>query len=397
MGISPPRLIAENHQFRNLTEVWLEGDHYKWRAMRANGVPERLCSGDAPDYEKFLAFVQTIPYTLRNPLYHWSHLELQRYFNIGLPINEDNAPRIWAQANECLASPEYRVQGLLKSQRVGVVVTTDDPVDPLDHHQRHGSQEPDTCLYPAFRPDAALRIENPVRFNEWCDRLASVCQRPIRDLPDFLEALRLRHDFFHAQGCRLSDHGLESCLAETVDEDTAARIFRQAREGQSVTPLEVRQLGSHLMLFFGKLDAARGWTKQLHLGALRNNNQHLAGRIGADAGADSIGDFPQAGALAWYLNALDREESLPKMILYNLNPADNYLVATMAGNFYGEGLPGKDSVRERLVVFGPDRGDDLADQRPLQHRLAPPIHRHDHRFTKLFIIPPSRVLSSIAL
>jgi glucuronate isomerase len=336
-----PQWIAEDHRFQNLYEIWLAGDHYKWRAMRSNGVAERYCTGEATDYEKYEAFVRTVPYTLRNPLYHWSHLELLRYFDIDLLINEDSAPAIWKKANALLATPEFSVQGLLEKNRVAVVVTTDDPADSLEHHQRIKAQGRACRVYPAFRPDKALVVGQPQVFNAWLEKLAAVSNIDTSSFAGFLSALENRHAFFHEQGCRLSDHGLESCFAADCDETEAARIFDRARAGTAASSEERQKFGSCLMLFFGRLDSARGWTKQLHLGALRNNNTRALHALGPDTGFDSIGDFPQAAALSFYLNRLDATNELPKIILYNVNPADNYAFATMMGNFQDGSIPGK--------------------------------------------------------
>ena len=336
-----PQQIAVNHRFRNLYEIWLAGDHYKWRAMRANGIAERFCTGDAGDEEKYAAFVRTVPYALRNPLYHWSHLELLRYFGIDDLISEETGGSIWKRANAQLAEPDFGVHGILAKNRVAVVVTTDDPADSLEYHRQIREQGLKTRVYPAFRPDAALQIGQSAAFNAWCGRLSAVTHSDLATFADFLAALKQRHDFFHEQGCRLSDHGLESCFAAECDEKQAAQIFARARRHEAVTPEEARQFATYLMLFFGHLDAARGWTKQLHLGALRNNNSRMRQSFGPDAGFDSIGDFPQAAALSFYLNRLDSNGDLPKVILYNLNPSDNYLLATMAGNFQDGSMPGK--------------------------------------------------------
>jgi glucuronate isomerase len=336
-----PKQIAENYHFRNLYDIWLAGDHYKWRAMRANGVAERFCTGDASDEEKYQAFIRTVPYTLRNPLYHWSHLELLRYFGIDDLINEESGASIWKRANAQLAAPDFNVHGILDKNRVAVVVTTDDPADSLEYHQQIRAQGLKTRVYPAFRPDAALNVLQPGAFNAWCDRLSAAANSDVATFADLLAALKSRHDFFHEQGCRLSDHGLESCFADECDEAQAARIFDRARRGETVTPEEARQYASYLMLYFGHLDAARGWTKQLHLGAMRNNNSRMRQAAGPDTGFDSIGDFPQAAALSAYLDRLDRNGDLPKMILYNVNPNDNYLLATMAGNFQDGSVPCK--------------------------------------------------------
>jgi glucuronate isomerase len=337
----PPKQIAENYRFRNLYDIWLAGDHYKWRAMRANGVAERFCTGDASDEEKYHAFVRTVPYTLRNPLYHWSHLELLRYFGIDEIINEDSAPAIWKTANAQLAAPEFSTHGILEKNRVAVIGTTDDPVDSLEHHIQIRSQGLKTRVYPTFRPDAALKVDQPTAFNAWCTKLSAVANVDLCSLPDFLAALKRRHDFFHEQGCRLSDHGLEACFAAECDEKQAAQIYLKARRGDAATPEETQQFGAFLMLYFGYLDATRGWTKQLHLGAMRNNNTRARQTLGPDTGFDSIGDFPQARALAFYLDRLNQNSDLPKMVLYNLNPNDNYVLASMAGNFQDGAIAGK--------------------------------------------------------
>ena len=338
----PPEEIAGNRRFENLFQIWLAGDHYKWRAMRANGVPEDLITGNATsDYEKFLAYARTVPFTVRNPLYQWSHLELRRYFGIELLINERNAPRIWELANAKLRTPDLSTHGILTRFRVAVVCTTDDPTDTLDHHLAVRKTGLTTQIYPAFRPDRALLVHQPSGFNPWCDRLAARTGLELKDFAGFLEALRRRHEFFHSVGCRLSDHGMDYVPAEDCTEREAAAIFAHVRAGTGVTPEQWAKYASFLMLFFGRLDAARGWTKQLHLGALRNNRTRLLQRLGADSGVDSTGDFPQARSLARFLDRLDSEGQLPKTILYNLNPADNYVFASMAGNFQDGGIPGK--------------------------------------------------------
>lgn len=337
----PPRDIAENRQFNNLFEIWLEGDHYKWRAMRANGVPERFVTGNAAPFEKFRAWAATVPHTLRNPLYHWTHLELKRYFGVDELLNEDSAVRIWKRANELLATPAFTTQGLLKKFKVTHLCTTDDPADDLKPHQSLAASKLATRVLPAFRPDRALGVHQPKAFNEWLGRLAEGADIEIRNLDTFLSALQRRHDFFHAQGCRLSDHGLNQCFADFPTEKAAAAIFAKARAGRAVSALEQVQFASFMMLFFGRLDAAKGWVKQLHLGALRNNNTRLLTQLGPDTGFDSIGDFPQASALSAYLNRLDAENCLPRTIIYNVNPADNYVFGTMIGNFQDGTIAGK--------------------------------------------------------
>ncbi|EDY22266.1 Glucuronate isomerase [Chthoniobacter flavus Ellin428] len=336
-----PRDIAENRQFENPFEIWLEGDHYKWRAMRSNGVAERFCTGDATPLEKFKAWAATVPHTLRNPLYHWTHLELLRYFGISDLLDESNAERIWHEINEQLTSPEFSTRGILKRFRVTTLCTTDDPTDDLAHHDTLRTSEPGTEVWPAFRPDAALAVNRPQAFSAWLQRLEIASQMEIRSLDELLEALRRRGEFFHRHGCRLSDHGLERCYAEPCSEAEAAAIFTAALEGKEVSPAEHVAYASFVMLFLGRFYAEKGWTMQLHLGALRNNNTRLRGQLGPDTGFDSIGDFPQAGPLATYLDRLDSEGALPRTILYNLNPADNYAFATTLGNFQDGSVAGK--------------------------------------------------------
>jgi glucuronate isomerase len=336
-----PKDIAENRQFKNLFEIWLEGDHYKWRAMRSNGVAERFCTGAAEPFAKFQAWAATVPHTLRNPLYHWTHLELKRYFGIEELLDEESAARIWKKANEQLATPELTTQGILKKFHVTTVCTTDDPVDDLRYHKAIAASGLSTKVLPAFRPDKALTVHQPAAFNEWVKRLEQAAGDKLSKFEEFLEALRERHGYFHAQGCRLSDHGLNHCFADVCSPKAAAAIYTKARRGQAASPQEHGQFAAFMMLFFGKLDAERGWTKQLHVGALRNNNTRLLRQNGPDTGFDSIGDFPQASSLSAYLDLLDRENALPKTILYCNNPADNYVFATMIGNFQDGTIPGK--------------------------------------------------------
>jgi glucuronate isomerase len=337
----PPKEVAENRQFRNLFEIALEGDHYKWRAMRANGVDERYCTGDAPPYEKFLAWARTVPQTLRNPLYHWTHLEQKRYFGIDELLDESSAPRVWDRANALLATDELRAHGILRKFRVKALCTTDDPTDDLAWHKAIAASSLETKVFPAFRPDKALNVHLPEMFNPWVARLEAASNTSIGKLTDFLDALRQRHDFFHQMGGRLSDHGLNHAYADFCPEAEAAAIFDQARAGHAATPREQHRFAANLMLFFGHLDAEKGWTKQLHVGARRNGNTRRFGQLGPDTGFDSIGDWPQADALGAYLDRLDQENALPKMVLYNLNPADNYTLAAMIGNFQDGSIAGK--------------------------------------------------------
>ena len=338
----PPQLIAGDHRFADLFEVWLAGDHYKWRAMRTNGVAERLCTGDAGPKEKFLAWAATVPATLRNPLHHWTHLELLRYFGIDDLLDPSTAESVWERANERLAGPGYSVHGLLERSNVAVVCTTDDPVDDLSHHRRiREANRLATRVFPTFRPDKALTVDQPENFVAWLTNLEEASGIACKNFDAFLEALESRHAFFHDEGCRLSDHGLSHCFGEPAPAAEAARIFDAARAGRAADAAAQSAFAAHLMLFFGRLDARRGWVKQLHLGAMRNNNTRLFRALGPDTGFDSIGDWPQASSLSRYLDALDSTNELPKTILYNLNPANNYVIGTMIGNFQDGSHAGK--------------------------------------------------------
>jgi len=335
----PARQILENHRFADLAEIWLGGDHYKWRALRADGVSERFITGDASPREKFDAWCATVPHTLRNPLYHWSHLELKRYFDIDVLIDSSTAARIWNEANAKLAT--LRVHDILAANKVAVVCTSDDPADSLETHEKIKRLGLATRVHPTFRPDKALAVNAPAVFNSWIEKLAGAAGTTIATFDNFLAALKTRHDAFHAIGCRLSDHGLEHAFAEACAAGEAKVIFAAARSGRAASPEDYAKFVSFLMLEFGRWDAARGWTKQLHVGALRGTNTRLLHQLGPDTGFDSIGDFPQTRALARYLDTLDATNELPRMVLYNLNPADNYPFATMIGNFQDGTVPGK--------------------------------------------------------
>ena len=334
-----PKDIAENRRFENLYEIWLEGDHYKWRAMRANGVPERYITGDATPYEKFLAWARTVPYTLRNPLYHWTHLELQRYFGVTELLDEKSAPKIWDRANAILAA-DLSTHGILKKFRVEVVCTTDDPADDLRHHRELANSSLPTRVFPCFRPDKALAIDRK-EFPRWVNQLSQAADVEIRNLNTFLEALRRRHDYFHALGCRLSDHGLDHCYATPCSDQAASEIFSKAQTQKTVCPDEHTQFASFMMMFFARLDAEKGWTKQLHLGARRSVNSAARRQLGADAGYDTIGDFPQIAPLTVYLDLLAQENVLPRTILYNVNPSDTFAFATLIGSFQDGEQPGR--------------------------------------------------------
>jgi glucuronate isomerase len=336
-----PQDIAGDRHFQNMFEICLEGDHYKWRLMRANGIPEHYCTGGADPYEKFLAWAKTVPKTLRNVAYQWTHLELQRYFDIDCLLDEDSAPKVWKQANERLKSCDLSAQGIINKFHVKALCTTDDPTDSLESHKKIRSGKLATRVFPTYRPDKALRTEDPARFNEWTNKLAASANVDVVCLRDFLSALQRRHDDFHECGCRLSDHGLDYCYAEPCTEAEAETIFAAIRAGKAIEPSQSAKFASFLMFFFGSLDAEKGWTKQLHLGAYRNANTRMGKLLGQDVGFDSIGDCPQAKSLAAYLDRLDSARVLPKMIVYNAHPENNYLFATMSGNFQDGSIPGK--------------------------------------------------------
>lgn len=338
----PPQDLAGNRQFADLFEIWLEGDHYKWRAMRANGVAERYCTGrDVSPWEKFQAWARTVPHTLRNPLFHWTHLELVRYFGIEEFLDETTAGEIWERANALLATDALRVWGILEKFQVRALCTTDDPVDDLRFHQQLRDSSLATKVFPAFRPDKALRVDDPAAWNSWVDRLGAVTNTDIRGLSEMLDALRARHDFFHSLGGRLSDHGLNTAFAAFCSDAEASVIFDRARRGQAAGEDDYRKFATYLMLHFGRLDAEKGWTKQLHLGAYRSANTRKLAELGPDTGFDSMGDWNQISSLGAYLNQLESEKLLPRLILYNVNPVQNYAFATMCGNFQDGTIPGK--------------------------------------------------------
>ncbi|GAB3634963.1 glucuronate isomerase [Hymenobacter arcticus] len=336
----PPDQIAQNRQFENITQIWLYGDHYKWRAMRTNGVNERFITGDATDWEKFEKWAETVPYTVRNPLYHWTHLELRRYFGVTELLNKDSARRIYDQCNALLQTPAYSVQGLLTKMNVKVVCTTDDPADSLEHHQDIAGQGFATQILPTFRPDKAMTPEAS-DYRAYLDKLGAAAGVNIQSYKDLQDSLRQRHDFFAAQGGRLSDHGLEQLYAADYTEEQVAAIFDKARNGQALSTLEIEQFKSAMLIFLAELDWQKGWTQQFHLGALRNNNARALRQLGPDTGWDSIGDFTQAQALSRFLDRLDSQDKLAKTILYNLNPADNDVFATMIGDFQDGSVAGK--------------------------------------------------------
>lgn len=336
-----PKDLAENRQFNNLFEIWLEGDHYKWRAMRLNGVDEKYCTGDASPEEKFHAFAATVPATLRNPIYHWSHLELARYFGIHKTLDESTAPAIWEQANSMLAQDDMTSWGILEKQKVKFIGTTDDPVDTLEHHIALKDSDCPATVAPTFRPDKAFSLEDTTAWNAWTDRLAAVVDAEMDRLDTFKSALSARVDFFDSVGCKASDHGPNRCPLRIADDAEAANTFQKARASQSLSRDEIEGFAGHILAFLGECYADKGWAMQLHLGAIRSVNAGLHRKLGADIGCDSIHDEQQVPSLALLLGELSLRGKLPKTILYNLNPADNYAFATMCGNFFESGIKGK--------------------------------------------------------
>ncbi len=336
-----PQQIAEDKQFENITQIWLYGDHYKWRAMRAHGVDEKYITGNASDEEKFMKWAETVPYTMRNPLYHWTHLELQRYFGVTEVLNQDSAKRIYDHCSALLQTKEYSVRNLLRKMNVKALCTTDDPIDNLSDHKQIAASGFEIKVLPTFRPDKAMAVDDEIIFVEYVNALAEASGQTIRSLADYKAAIKSRHDFFHAVGCRLSDHGLEHIYAEEFTNEEIELIFDRLITGKLISKKEKWQFKSAMLVYFAHLDHARGWTQQFHLGALRNNNARLLGALGPDTGFDSIGDFEQARPLSAFLNHLDSTNQLAKTILYNLNPRDNELLATMTGNFQDGTIVGK--------------------------------------------------------
>jgi len=338
----PPQQIADNYRFTNLYDIWLKGDHYKWRAMRANGVPEALCTGDASDREKFNAWARTVPHTIGNPLYHWTHLELRRPFGTtDVLLNEQSADRIWQQCNELLAQDAFSARGIMQQMKVKMVGTTDDPLDDLQHHRKLAQDSSfDVKVLPSWRPDKAFNIELE-SFLPWIQRLAQVADVNVQRFDDLRRALSQRLDHFAAHGCKISDHALDVVVFAEADDATLDGILARRLQGAAPSAEETAQFKTAVLVWLGSEYARRGWAQQYHIGALRNANHRQFDILGPDVGFDSINDAPLAIPLARLLDAQNRNNALPKTILYCLNPRDNEVLATMAGNFQGEGEPGK--------------------------------------------------------
>ncbi|TNF43369.1 MAG: glucuronate isomerase [Bacteroidetes bacterium] len=336
-----PKQIADDVRFENITQIWLYGDHYKWRAMRTNGVDEKYCTGNASDWEKFEKWAETVPYTLRNPLFHWTHLELKKFFGIEKVLSPATAKEIWDECNAKLQLPEYSVRGIIRMANVHTICTTDDPVDSLEYHRQIKESGFEVHVLPAWRPDKAMAVENVKSFNEYLDKLAYAANMNISSFADLMTALDNRHQFFHDNGCRLSDHGLETAIAEDYTNSEIELIFSKIRGGADLSQAEILKFKSVMLYEFGIMDHSRGWAQQFHIGALRNNSTRLFNQLGPDVGLDSIGDFEIARPLSKLLDRLDMNNKLAKTVLYNLNPRDNELMGTMIGNFQDGSVPGK--------------------------------------------------------
>ena len=335
-----PKDLAQNRRFANLTEIWLEGDHYKWRAMRANGEPEKFCTGTAPAYEKFLSFARTVPKTVRNPLHHWTHIELKRYFGIETLLSEKSAPEIWEKANALLAGPELDSWGILKKFNVAMVGTTDDPCDDLAWHKKLAASSCPAKVLPSFRPDKATALADIPAWNRWTDALSAASGIDCGSFDRFIEALDARLDYFAANGCKVTDHGYSQCPALISSEAEVRASFDKARAGRAVSADEAEGFAWYVLAHLGEKIADKGLVMQLHLGAFRNVNTGMMKSYGPDAGCDTIADFRQGPGLVKILGELSARGKLPKTVLYNLNPADNALFAGMCGNFFKDGGPG---------------------------------------------------------
>jgi len=336
-----PQEIAEDRRFNNLSEIWLHGDHYKWRAMRTNGVDEKYCTGNASDWEKFQKWAETAPYTMRNPLYHWTHLELRNPFGINTNLNPTSARPIWDTCNALLHTKDFSCRGIIRKANVKVICTTDDPIDTLEYHQGIKASGFEVKVIPAWRPDKAMAIEDPKVFNAYLGQLEAASGISIASYDQFMAAIEKRHLFFHENGCRLSDHGLETIYAAAYTTAEIKAIFDRIRAGQIPSADEVLKFKSAMLYEFAVMDHSRNWTQQYHLGAMRNNNTRMFESVGADKGFDSIGEYPAALALSKFLNRLEYDKKLTRTILYNLNPGDNAMMATMIGNFQDGSEPGK--------------------------------------------------------
>lgn len=339
-----PQMVADDYKFRSLTEIWLGSDHYKWRAMRANGVAEHFCTDkdkDTNDWEKFEKWAETVPYTLRNPLYHWTHLELKTAFGIDKVLNPKTAREIYDECNGKLAKAEYSARGLMRHYRVETVCTTDDPIDSLEYHIRTRESGFEIKMLPTWRPDKAMAVEVPANFRTYIEKLSQASGLTISDFDHMIAALQKRHNFFAKQGCKLSDHGIEEFYAEDYTDSEIKAIFNKVYGGQELTRHEILKFKSAMLIIFAEMDHDKGWTQQFHYGTIRDNNTKMFKLIGADTGFDSIGEFNTAKTMSKFFNRLNSADKLTKTIIYNLNPAANEVIATMIGNFQDGSVAGK--------------------------------------------------------
>ncbi len=357
----PAELIAADHRFDNLTQAWLAGDHYKWRAMRTNGVAEKFITGSASDYEKFEKWAQTVPCCLRNPLYHWTHLELKNPFGIkDKLLGSKTAKPIYEACSEMLRTADFSVRNIMRKMNVKLVCTTEGPLDSLEHHKKIREDGFEIKVHTAFRPDQAMAVEDVQGLKAFIEKLALLCDSEITNFHSYIGALRRRHDYFHQNGCRLSDHGLDTAYAEDYSQGEIDKMFQKLLRGQSLEPVECLKFKSAMMVELALMDYEAGWVQQLHLGALRNNSTRLFRSLGRDIGCDSMGDLETARPLSKFLDHLDTDNKLPKTILYNLNPRDNALCATMVGNFQDGSSPGK--MQYGSAWWFLDQKDGMEDQ-----------------------------------
>jgi glucuronate isomerase len=334
-------MIARNYQYADLTEIWLGGDHYKWRAMRANGIPEEYITGNKTSFEKFEKWAETVPYTMRNPLYHWTHLELNRIFGIPELLKPSNARAIYDDCTAKLQTPEFRPQAIMKRMRVEAVGTTDDPADTLEYHREIRESGFSVNVLPAWRPDKAMAIDNPQAYNDYIAKLEAASGLSIDTYNDLLDALQQRHDFFGQEGCNLSDHGISTFYADTYTEHEIRHIFLKVRAGSAPSPEETDKFRSAMLYELAVMDKKKDWIQQFHIGAIRNNNARMFQKIGPDSGFDAIDDCVVASPMNRFFSRLEAEGNLAKTIVYNLNPRDNELMVTNIYNFNDGSVPGK--------------------------------------------------------
>jgi Glucuronate isomerase len=388
-----PEFIAKDRQFDNLGQIWLEGDHYKWRAMRTNGIEERFCTGkETTDWEKFEKWAATVPYTMRNPLYHWTHLELRSVFGVNTLLKPETAKEIFDACTAKLRTPEFSARGLMKRCNVKVVCTTDDPVDSLEYHIALKNEGFEVKVLPTWRPDKAMTVENAANFRAYIEKLADVSGVSISKFADVIEALRVRHKFFESVGCKLSDHGIEEFYAEDYTQAEIDAIFNKVYGGTGLTKEEIVKFKSAMLVEFAVMDWETGWTQQFHFGTIRDNNSRLFKTLGPDTGFDSIGDFTLAKAMSKFLNRLDTDNKLTKTILYNLNPRDNDLITTMIGNFQDGSVAGKIQFGSGWWFLDQEIGMTAQMNSLSVLGSVEPLCGHVDRLAQLPLLSSSRVL-----